>query len=228
MRIRLVALVLVVILAAFMVSAFSDRIVLHALARSYKIDLDYAHLSRERGGMRFQDFSVFDTVRSIGLSSREAVIGLHPVALVLSPKNVKIPFTLRDVSFVRGSRARKGSLSSIEQLVLVPFESRWTYRTIQGEIVIAQGAIILNKIFADSDSIRINLKGTISPNDLIDVEADLSFSQTALADVPSELTFILEDKSPEWKSISFSLRGNLQKPAIQLRSKSFGLRIGTE
>ena len=223
----LAAAAALVVLAAMLI-VFLPHISLRAFASAYNLDLQYKDLKRASlSRMVFDDLTVIDRVKGIGVSSRNATIDLMWSLPNLSDSTVG--FCLYDVRFVKSAGEAAASYDTLDSLVALPFSSNWIYKEISGKVRSSKGDVKLKDFLAKSDLLKLSLSGEIHRDNTIKSDIVIYFSDELTGKIPPELTrLVLTQEEPGWKSLSVKLEGNYAMPTINVSSKLFRLNIGVK
>ncbi len=122
---------------------------------------------------------------------------------------------------------KKATYDTVEGIVSMPFEGRWTYKEVSGIVEIFSNGLTLKKFNAEGREIKLFLAGDLFYNNVVDMNVTILFSKHALKDIPPDLpSAIMKDEPQEWKSFSVKLTGDYSSPAVQISGKQFILNIG--
>lgn len=221
----IIALILIIIGAVYL--SF-DKIALFVLSKFYNIDVSYKEMVKDREkGYSFEDLKIMNRKMGIGFFSGRATLRRLPTSSIF--KSLNFDFKFKDVHFVREkSEDRKKAYDTLEGLVAVPFEGRWTYKEISGIVEIFSNGITLKNFTADGKEIRLLVSGDLYYNNVVNADITIYFSKDVLKDIPPELhSIIMKDEPQEWKSFSVNLKGDYRTPSVQVSGKKFRLNIGT-
>ena len=218
---------IVVVLAAFIllmtaVFFYFDRVVVGILDSKYNLTITYKKCSKNLSGeLTFEDLSVASKPAGFCFTSKTAMI--KPAFI---GKRIVLDFTLHDLGFTK--RAADGSerYDTLASLVSSPFNSKWKYREVRGQIEPGKSSVKINSLDATSDQLRLSMKGYYFYNGMIDSDIIIYFAAKLAEKVPPGFAkVILGDEKGGWKSISVHLTGDPNKPSIQVSSKLFRLSI---
>ena len=215
----LLAALALIITAAFL---YFDRGVAYMLGKKYDLDIAYKKCSKNFSGqLNFEDLSI--TSKSTGLCfiSKNAII--RPT---FSGKRTLLDFDLHDLYFTKRTAAGPEKYDTLTALVSSPFNSKWKYKEVRGQIEPGKKSVKINSLDAISDQLRLSMKGYYFYNGTIDSDIIIYFAAKLTEKVPPEFAkVILGDEKGGWKSLSVHLTGDPNKPSIQVSSKLFRLSI---
>jgi hypothetical protein len=208
---------------------FAPRFMLQAFASSNNLDLRYGAIRNAgMGGMSFDNLSLVDKSRGIGISSRDAVIKFSWNGP--DPRNMKAGFDLKDVRFIKKTPDIKpASYDTLDGLVALPFGMDMVYSEISGNVTSSGGDVTVSDFMAKSDMVKLALNGRMGRDNTIKSDIVIYFSNDLTNKIPRELTkLVLTNEDENWKSLSVKLEGNYKMPTIQVSSKLFRLSIGVK
>lgn len=220
------------ILTALAITAavpFIPSFMLKTFASAYGLDLRYGSLkSASLAGMAFDDLSVVDRSRGIGISSKDAKIRF--IWNGPDPRNATLGFNLNDVRFIKTKReAKASSYDTLDGLVAMPFGNDIVYDEIAGKVRSSGGNVTVSDFMAKSDLVRLSVNGTIKSDNTVKSDIVIYFADEMTKKIPPELTkLVLNSEDPGWKSLSVKLEGNYAMPTIQVSSRLFRLSIGVK
>ncbi len=221
---------LIIVISVFVVTIFLsfDKIILFTLSKLYALDISYKHLFKDsRSGYTFEDLKILNKKMNIGFFSSRAT--LKPIWKSDFLKSLDFDFKFRDVHFIKSTTYQSRNIyDTLETLVAIPFEGRWTYKDISGNVEMFSNGLTLKKFVANGREIRLFLSGDLYYNNALDMDITIYFSSYVLKDIPPELSnVIMKDEPEEWKSFSVRLKGDYRSPSVQISGKLFRINIGT-
>jgi hypothetical protein len=228
MKFKILGLIALILVLAAVIFLSFDRIILFTLSKLYALDISYKSKTRDfHSGYAFEDLKIFNKRMDIGFFSSRAT--LKPVWKSDFLKSLDLDFKFRDVHFLKSTAYRKeNTYDTLETLVAIPFEGRWTYKDMSGTVEMFSNGLTLKRFAANGREIRLFLSGDLYYNNTLDMELTIYFSNHVLRDIPPELSsLIMKDEPEEWKSFSVGLKGDYRSPAVQISGKLFRLNIGT-
>lgn len=228
MKYKILIIVAIVLIAITAISLSLDKIVIFTLSRFYGINISYTALSKDRvNGYSFENLKILN--KRIGAGFFSARANLKPNNTTSILRSLDVDFKFKDVHFIRSKPEEARSVyDSINKLVAIPFEGRWTYKDISGTVEIFSNGLTLKNFTANGSEIRLSLSGDVYYNNIVDADITIYFSQGVWKDIPSELHSIVMDDEPQgWKSFSVKVKGNYDSPSIQISGKLFRLNVGT-
>lgn len=226
-RYLLVLIIAVLTLAAAVLSNF-DRILIFTASKLYSIDISYKNLAKDKtGGYNFENLKIASRKMGLGFYCQRAVI--KPVSQAQFWKSLIYDFKFKDLHFIKiKGEERKAKYDTLDGLVAMPFEGKWTYKEISGVVEIFSNGITLKKFNANGSKIRLILSGDLFYNNVLDTNITIFFAKDVLKDIPPELyTVIMKEEPEEWRSFSVKIKGNLASPSIQVEGELFRLNVGT-
>ena len=199
-----------------------DRIAVAILVKRYNLDIAYKSCSKKlTGELIFKDLSVVSKYSGLGIAS-----GSADIRPIFRNRHLLIGFDLRDGSFIkkRGDEALR--YDTLTAIVASPFNSKWRYRTIKGEVEPTAKDVKILGLEAVSDDIRLSMTGELAYNGAIKSDITIYFAASMLDKISPELAnTVFTNRKDGWKSIAVRLSGDPNKPSIQVSSKSFRLSI---
>lgn len=226
-RAFIVGIILLTVSGVVIYKSF-DRIALFALSRFYGIDVSYKGSSRDaKDGFIFENLKIINKKMGMGFFSSRAALKPQLGRDLL--KSVNIDFKFKDVHFIKSMEDKvRPKYDTLSEVVAMPFEGRWMYKDIAGEVELFSNGLTFKKFMANGREIRLVLSGDLFYNNTAQAEISIYFSKDVLKDIPPELpSVIMQDEPGEWKSFSVKLKGDLSSPSIQVSGKLFRLNIGT-
>lgn len=225
-KVLMVGVIILVALAAIYLSL--DKIVIFTLSKFYNLNISYTTMRRSaQEGYAFENLKVVNNRMGLGFFSSRAT--LKPVKKLNFLKSLDFDFKFRDSHFIKSAKDKsKSEYDTLEGIVAVPFEGRWTYKDISGGVEIFSNGFTLKKFQANGSQIRLFVSGDIFYNGTLDVNITAAFSKDALKDVPTELHSVIMNEEPEnWKSLSVKVKGDYRSPSVQIYGKLFKLNINS-
>ena len=225
-RMLIAAVLLLAVLATIYLSL--DRMIIFTLSRIYHVNISYTALKKDAvNGYSFENLKVFNKQAGIGFFSARSNLKLNKKTSIF--KSLDIDFKFRDVHFITGKpEDAKSGYDTLDKLVAVPFEGRWTYKDVSGTIEIFSNGFSLKDFTANGSLIRVSASGDIFYDNKVDMTVTIYFSREVLKDIPQELrSVIMNDEPQEWKSFSVRMRGDYRAPSLQITGKLFRLNVGT-
>ena len=225
-KILIISVILLIATAILFLSI--DKIIVFALSKFYGINISYTALSRDMaGGYSFENLKILNKRLGAGFFSARANLKLNKKTSIF--KSLDIDLKFKDVHFIRNKPEEAQDLyDSLDKLVAVPFEGRWTYRDVAGTVEIFSNGLTLRNFTAAGNEIKLLLSGDIYYNNVVAMDITIYFSKDILKNIPQELhSLIMRDEPQLWKSFSVKLKGNYQTPSIQVSGKLFRLNVGT-
>lgn len=211
------AIVIFLLLLSALYLSF-DRVAVYIFSKTYDLDITYKDLRRlSLGEILFYDLAIINKKMGIGLFSKSARIA----------PGTTTGFKMYDVHFIKKGEDSAAAYGSLTDLVAIPFNSRWTYKEISGKVSQSKNGIVIQELMAIGDEIKLSIKGAISEDSIIDTDITIYFSDTVMKEIPEELSKVLmRDEDGGWKSLTVSLKGNYNAPAVEVTGKLFRLKIG--
>ena len=215
----------VIAIAAIAVILTYDRIVIYFIAKQYNLSMSYSGVKNANfRELIFTDLKAIDKKTGSGLFARQAK--LWPSIGIQTSDSKALTFELKDVHFIPSKKDTGKNRDYLTDLVSMPFNEKWVYKELYGDIVEFEKGIFVKKLVATSDTIRLSMNGYLYKNNNIDANIIISFSKTLLNELPEDVSgAILKDEPGDWKSFSAHLAGNLKKPSIEITGKLFRLNI---
>ncbi len=206
-------------------AAFSYAgIFVYFFSKDYKLEITYkSAVPNFRGEIFFKDLSLVSKDAHVGFIAQKAEA--YPR---YSLKGVTLNFRLNNVRFTnKGATEEPVKYDTLTALLASPFNSRWNYSTVSGEITPTAKEMRIKDVEVVGEDIKVLLKGNIMYfTGMIDADIIIYFSDKMTSEIPPEmLGIILTNEKPGWKTLSVRLTGDLSKPAIQVTSKLFRLNI---
>ena len=218
---------IVLILAAFIlviaaVFFYFDRVLAGILEKRYNLDIIYKRCSKNFSGeMDFKDLSV--TFKPSGLCLTSKTAALKPVFI---GKKLALDFSLHDLVFTKRGASGPETYDTLSALVSSPFNSRWKYSELRGQLEPGEKSVKINNLNAISDQIKLSINGNLFYSGMIDSDIVIYFAGKLTEKIPPEFSkVILTNEKDGWKSLSVRLAGDPNKPSIQVSSKLFRLSI---
>ncbi len=144
----------------------------------------------------------------------------------LDGKSKIVNFILKDGNFLKNNASAPSKYNTVNELVAVPFNSEWRYRSISGRIEPTDNGIKVTGFKAESDSLNFFVDGELLKSGNIDCKVVIYFSPGLTSRIPPEfVNMIMTEEKDGWRSLSVIITGDPQKPSIQVKSKSFRLSI---
>ncbi|MDD5428838.1 MAG: hypothetical protein PHI58_06380 [Candidatus Omnitrophica bacterium] len=222
--VKFIAVLLLILgVIAVVLYLYADRIAVAVLEKNYGITIKYAKCSKNLLSCEFTftDLLVTSKETGMGILSKTAKIKLLP-----KDRTALINFALTDGNFLKKPEAVPAHYDTLTALVAAPFDSGWQYRSISGQVEPSEKGMKLNDFMATSDEIKLSLNGELFSTGTIEAKAMIYFGAAITDKIPPEFAaMILTDEKDGWKSLSVTLTGDPNKPAVQLKSKSFRLSI---
>jgi len=218
---------IILIIAVGAIYLYFDKILIFSASKIYDLDISYKSLIKDgRAGYKLENLKIFNKKMGVGFFSARASLKLLWKWNFL--KTLDFDFKFKDVHFINNKMGdKKASYDTIEGLVSVPFEGRWTYKEISGVVEIFSNGLTLKKFSAEGKEIKLFLSGDLFYNNAVDMNVTILFSKHVLKDIPPELPeAVMKDEPEEWKSFSVKLTGDYSSPAVQISGKQFILNIG--
>lgn len=228
LRITLLIALAIITIGAAAIIPFVPKIVIGAFASTYDLDIEFKDLKNATlSGMMFNDLTIVDKGRGIGVSSKTATIALKWNGP--DPRNATVGFDLHDVRFVKKSVEAATSYDTLDGLVALPFSSSWVYKEISGSVRSSKEGVTVKDFLAKSDLMKLAFSGSMRSDNTIKSDIVIYFADDLTKKIPPELTkLVLTQEEPGWKSLSVKLEGNFAMPTIQVSSKLFRLNIGVK
>lgn len=228
MKFKILGLVVIILFITVTIFLTFDKIVLFTLSKLHGLDVSYKSLNKDSlNGYTFEDLKILNKKMGIGFFSSRAA--LKPIWKLNFLKSLDFDFKFKDVHFIKNKPYEKKTIyDTIETLVAIPFEGRWTYKEISGSVEMFSNGLTLKKFVANGREIRLLLSGDLYYNNVIDTDITIYFSKYVLKDIPPELhSVIMKDEGEEWKSFSVKLKGDYRSPSVQISGHLFRLNVGT-
>lgn len=227
MKSKLAIMLLTVILAGVVILAvYFDKIAIFTAAKIYDTEISYKSLTGNvKRGYDFGALKIVNKSSGIGLFSSHAQ--LKPVWGPSSWKKLLIAFKLKDVHFIKNKESvEKNGYKSLDDLVAAPFEGRWMYKEMLGEVEIFSNGITIKNFTANGKNTRLCISGDFYYNKVVDLDIRAYFSREALKDIPEDLSNVVMKQEPgDWKSFSVKLKGDYRKASIQISGDLFRFNI---
>ncbi|MFH1996236.1 MAG: hypothetical protein ABIJ27_04465 [Candidatus Omnitrophota bacterium] len=216
----------VIIAIALSFRLLTDNLAVRVVSKRANCGISYSRLYRDDNNrLVFDGLKFSPPGEGIGFTSKKSVLAIDPLTLLISPDTIDADFSFSDVVF--SSSAEIGALfPDFGEILQIPLDSGRTYSMISGALKREGGVITISGLYAASETIRFRLDGSIDGDKELDLTVKIEFSGDLLREIPEEISIILSRETEGWRSIQFSLQGNMGKPSIQLISKSFRLRFG--
>ncbi len=229
MRLKIIIISAAILAAALAAYLSFDKIVIFTLSKFYGINMSSTTLSKDKAnGYSFENLKVLNRRLGIGFFSARSNLRINRRTSIL--RSLDIDFKFRDVHFIRSSPEGLANIiyDSINRLVAIPFEDRWTYKDISGTVEIFSNGLTLKNFAANGNEIKLYLSGDIYYNNTVDMDVTIYFSKEVLKDIPSELhSVIMREEPQEWKSFSVKIKGDYRSPSLEVSGKLFRLNVGT-
>lgn len=229
MRIKIIIISAAILAAALAAYLSFDKIVIFTLSKFYGINMSSTALNKDKvNGYSFENLKVLNRRLGIGFFSARSNLRINERTSIL--RSLDIDFKFRDVHFIRSLPESLANLmyDSINRLVAIPFEDRWTYKDVSGTVEIFSNGLTLKNFAANGNEIRLYLSGDIYYNNTVDMDVTIYFSKEVLKDIPSELhSVIMREEPQEWKSFSVKIKGDYRSPSLEVSGKLFRLNVGT-
>lgn len=229
MRLKIIIICTAILAAAFAAYLSFDKIVIFALSKFYGINMSSTALSKDKtNSYSFENLKVLNRRLGIGFFSARSNLRINEKTPIF--KSLDINFKFRDVHFIRSSPEGRANImyDSINKLVAIPFEDRWTYKDVSGTVEIFSNGLTLKNFTANGNEIRLSLSGDIYYNNIVAMDVTIYFSKEVLKDIPNELcSVIMKEEPQEWKSFSVKIKGDYHSPSLEVSGKSFRLKVGT-
>jgi len=224
MRKAILMIFLLLLVSALASAFFYTKIFVYVFSKDYKLEISYkSAVANFKGEIFFKDLSLVSKDTNVGFFARKADVNPR-----YSMKGVTLNFRLNDVKFMKvGSKEEPVKYDTITALLASPFNSRWNYSTIIGEITPTAKEMRVKNVEVVGEDIRVSLNGNIMYfSGMVDSDIVIYFSDRLTSEIPPEmLGIILSNEKPGWKTLSVRLTGDLNKPAVQVTSKLFRLNI---
>jgi hypothetical protein len=218
----------VILAAAIVFTVFFNKIPGLILSKFYGINISYKSIEKDPlNGYLFENLKIMNKRLGMGFYSTKASLKLNKTTSLF--KSLDIDFKFRDVHFIRSAPEEvASSYDSLNKIVSMPFEGKWTYKDVSGTVEIFSNGLTLKNFAANGNEIRLSVSGDIFYNNTVDTDITIYFSSDVLKDIPPELSsVIMRDEPKEWKSFSVKTKGNIGSPALQVSGKLFRLNVGT-
>ncbi|MDP3791926.1 MAG: hypothetical protein Q8R38_07780 [Candidatus Omnitrophota bacterium] len=228
MRSKIFTIFIILLVAITVIYLSLDKIAIFALSKIYKLNISYKSMTKDaRDGYIFENLKMVNDKMGLGFFCARATI--KPVQKLNFLKSLDFDFKFKDAHFIKSSKDKpKAQYDTLEGIVAMPFEGRWTYKDISGVVEIFSNGFTLKKFQANGREIKLFISGDIFYQGVVDVNITASFSKDTLKDVPMELhSVIMNDEPQEWKSLSVKLKGDYRSPSVQISGKMFRLNVGT-
>jgi hypothetical protein len=228
MRLKIIIICVAILAVALAAYLSFDKIVIFTLSKFYGINMSSTALSKDKAnGYSFENLKVLNRRLGIGFFSARSNLRINEKTSIL--KSLDINFKFRDVHFIRSSlQAADTIYDSINKLVTIPFEDRWTYKDVSGTVEIFSNGLTLKNFAANGNEIRLSLSGDIYYDNTVDMDVTIYFSKEVLKDIPGELSsMIMKEEPQEWKSLSVKIKGDYHSPSLEVSGKLFRLNVDT-
>ena len=229
MRLRRYLLGLLIIAAVIFTTYLNfNRIALFTISKLYSLDISYKEMSKDPAdGFIFKDIRILNKKMGVGILAQRATIKPSWGASIFN--SVMLDFKFKDVHFLKiGDEKNKTTYDTLSQLVVMPFEGRWTYKDVSGLVEIFSNGITIKTFSASGREVRVILSGDLYYNNTADIDVTIYFSTDALKEVPPELySALMRDEPDEWKSFSVKIKGDMKSPSMQIFGRLFRFNIGT-
>lgn len=220
---------MVIIFLVFAIVAFYDRVIIYIFAAKNNLSVSYKNLTRvSLNELAFHDLSVVEKSTGLGFFAKYSKVrslGKGMQSLQYSA----IDLDLKDVNFIKKETDKSMSYDSLTGLVSIPFDSRWKYKEIRGQIWTLNNEVKVKDLMTTSDEIKLSLGGILNcSNNKLEADIKIYFSEQLTKKIPEELLkVLLVDEKDGWKSLSVHLAGDYKTPSIQVSGKLFRLNINT-
>ena len=228
MKIKFLIIAVIILAAAVTVYLSLDKIIIFSLSKFYNLNISYTAMSKNpQEGYTFENLKILNNGMGLGFFSARA--SLKPVHKLNFLKSVDLDFKFRDAHFIKSFKDKpKAEYDTLEGVVAVPFEGRWTYKDISGTVEIFSNGFTLKKFTANGSQIKLFVSGDIFYKGMVDVNITATFSKDALKNVPPELSSVVMNEEPEeWKSLSVKMKGDYRSPSVQIYGKLFKLNVSS-
>ena len=169
----------------------------------------------------YQGASVVSKNSGLGIVS-----GSADIRPVFRNRHLVIGFNLHDGSFIKKRGDEALHYDTLTAIVASPFNNRWKYRTIKGEVELTVKDMKIRSLEAASDDIRLSLTGELAYNGEIESNITIYFAASILNKISPEFAnVVFASQRDGWRSLAVRLSGDPNKPSIQVSSKSFRLSI---
>ncbi len=204
---------------------FFDRLAISIFAATHNMNITYTDLVRKPAGeFTANKLNILNKKTGAGLFAESSDFKIRYT--LLPPKMSSLDFDLKNVNFHKEGKAETADYSNIENLASVPFQSKWRYTKVSGEVTLAKNGIRINRLDAAGDEIRLSIKGLLYDDGTVDTDITIYFAGNITSKMPGEMSgVLLRDEKDGWKSLSVSLKGNVETPAIQISGKLFRLNV---
>lgn len=224
---RAILIIFLLLAIVTLASAFLyTKIFVYVFSKDYKLEITYkTAVPNIRGEIFFTDLSLISKDTNIGFLAHKAEV--NPC---YSLKGMTLKFRLGDVRFIKkGYKDEAVKYDTLAALLESPFNSKWRYSTISGELTPTVKEMRIKGIEVVGEDIRVSFNGTVMYfTGMINADIVVYFSDRLTSEIPPEmLNIILSNEKPGWKTLSVHLTGDLNKPSIQVTSKLFRLNIKT-
>ncbi|MDD5421930.1 MAG: hypothetical protein WC592_03540 [Candidatus Omnitrophota bacterium] len=223
---RAVCFAAIMVTIAITVYIFFGPLAVYIFSKANNLDISYTSLSVSSGKFAFGSLNAADRKTGIGISSKDARI--TPLWRGFPAKGGGAIFRLKDVNFTNRSPGKLASFDSLEGLIAIPFDSRWSYQEISGKVRSRKDGVDIENFSATSDEIKFEVSGSVDYDNAINIDIKVFFGGKPLEKIPRELTgALLTDEKDGWKSLAVRLSGDYKSPSINISSKLFRLNINT-
>ncbi len=223
-RNKILRYLILLALGAAVVYSSLDRIAVYLFAKSRNLEISYKKsFPFYTGELKCRSLTVLDRATGMGFFSESAVFkpGWN--------NGLSLGFALKRVHFIKKDTEKPAEdYDDLMQMVAMPFNSRWLYKEISGEIAFFDGGVKVRKFNAANEELKLSFTGDIYDNNTVKSDITIYFADSVVSKIPAGLTkVILADENNGWKSLSVHLEGNYKAPSIQVSSKRFRLNIKT-
>ena len=128
---------------------------------------------------------------------------------------------------IRRKTGGTDAYSDLASLVSAPFEGSFKYSGIKGVVRPKWGRITIDKLDANSDTMKVSVKGTYCyAEKYVDIDLLMRISPGLLENISTELYgILLKPGTDGWSSLSVRLKGAFESPAIEITGGRFRLNI---
>ena len=219
---KIVLVVATFILIIIVVFCYSDRVVICILENKYNLDITYKKCSKDLSGkLVFEELSIASKSTGLCFTSKSALV--KPTFI---GNKIVLDFNLHDLCFTKRMVDGSEKYDTLDALVSSPFNSKWKYREMRGQLELGNKNVRIKNLDAISDQIKLSVNGYLFYSGRLDLNIVIYFAVQLTEKIPPELAdVILADEKDGWKSLSVQLTGDSRKPSIQVSSKLFRLNI---
>lgn len=228
MKFWVMGIIVAVLITSAVIYFSFDKIAVYVISRLYDLDISYKKVGRSASaGYAFENMKLINKKMGIGFYSAQG--SLKPVWNSRFLRSLDVEFKFKDVHFIKAKTDEvRARYETLDEIVSMPFEGRWQYKEVFGEVEIFSNGITVKKFSAEGREIRLIISGDIYYNNVVNTDITIYFSKEVLKDIPPELSgVIMKDEPREWKSFSVKMKGDLDSPSLQITGKMFRLNVGT-